>query len=758
MEKHLKSLEIVQDIMDQLIDFMLNYRQSGHPGGSRSKVPILLGLTFSGEFVFDIKNPEDVRGDRFILSAGHTIPLVYAYLSVISEAFRIKYEKTKDNRYFIPKEKIVYPEDLLGFRRREGLPGHAEFTGKTLFIKFNTGPSAHGLPVSLGEALALKRAGLNNVKVWVIEGDKALTAGATHESLNSAYSLGLDNLIWLIDWNDYGIDPPPLSETIYGTPKEWFEPHGWRVLFGGEGENHERIISSIKEISKTEKNKPNCVYFKERKGRGYIVCDYKSHGSPHKMNCTTFWETKKPFMEKYGVEFLGKENKPPEKEEELKKEMFENIKLTLSVLKKNEEVVDYIVEHFLDMAEKTKKREFPSIKKISFEDEDLWNPEKYPKQVFFSPQSKAANRNALKVWGSYINAVSKKKYGRPLFLAVSADLSDSTNISGFAYDFNEELKGFGWYDRDKNTDGVLLPLGITEMCNAGISAGVASVNFSDKPFDEFNGFFMATSTYGSFIYLKYGPYRLFSQMAQDATLKLGKVLWIAGHSGPETADDSRTHFGVFSPAIGHLFPEGKVCNLHPWEANEVPVVLAEAFKRDFPIICLHLTRPPIEIPDREKLSIPSHFEAGKGAYIIRDFKSEKDKDGTIIVRGTSSTNNLIKILPELDKKFNLKIIIATSKELFDLQTEDYRNKVLPLEDWFDSMVVTNESKIATISWISSVISKEYTISSDWDNRWRTGGTLDEIIEEAHLDPGHILEGIEKFVKDKNKRRSLIKGK
>ena len=83
-------------------------------------------------------------------------------------------------------------------------------------------------------------------------------------------------------------------------------------------------------------------------------------------------------------------------------------------------------------------------------------------------------------------------------------------------------------------------------------------------------------TYGSFSYLKYGPLRLFSQLAQDAELKVGKVLWVAGHSGPETAEDSRTHFGIFAPGVTQLFPEGMVIDLHPWEHNEVPVVLAAA--------------------------------------------------------------------------------------------------------------------------------------------------------------------------------------
>ncbi len=83
--------------------------------------------------------------------------------------------------------------------------------GKTLFLKFNTGPSGHGSPPSAGEAIALKRAGADGVKVFAVEGEGGLTAGASHETKNSAFGLGLDNLYYLIDWNDFGIDEMAIS-------------------------------------------------------------------------------------------------------------------------------------------------------------------------------------------------------------------------------------------------------------------------------------------------------------------------------------------------------------------------------------------------------------------------------------------------------------------------------------------------------------------------------------------------------------------
>jgi len=305
-EKELKYYEKVGDVVDTLIDLMLNYRQSGHPGGSRSKMHMLLSLMLSGSFHYDIRYPEKRYADRFILGAGHTVPLVYATLAVLNGTLNKKYEETHDERFKLRRELTLLPEDLLGFRRNKGLSGHAEFAGKTLFLKFNTGPSGHGITAAVGEALALKRAGLEKTKVVVIEGDAGLTPGGFHESANSAWGLGLDNLFFLVDWNNYGIDDHPVSETVYGTPKEWFGCHGWRVIGTENGSDFREVLKTEAELfdeKNIQTNVPNVAYFKTRKGRGYLKYDNASHGSPHKMNSDLFWETKKPFQEKYGVQF-----------------------------------------------------------------------------------------------------------------------------------------------------------------------------------------------------------------------------------------------------------------------------------------------------------------------------------------------------------------------------------------------------------------------------------------------------------------------
>jgi transketolase len=66
----------------------------------------------------------------------------------------------------------------------------------------------------------------------------------------------------------------------------------------------------------------------------------------------------------------------------------------------------------------------------------------------------------------------------------------------------------------------------------------------------------------------------------------------------------------------------------------------------------------------------------------------------------------------------------------------------------DSMVITTQAAWLMHDWIFNPLAEEYALSADWDNRWRTGGNLEEVIDEAHLSPPYLLAGIERFVKER----------
>lgn len=765
--------EKTKDLVDQCLDIILNYRQSGHPGGSRSKVYPFLATLLSGAMRWDIRKPEKRFGDRFVLGAGHAIPLVYTTLAVLNEAMKLKYQRTGDSKYLVPEARRMNWDDLLGFRRRGGLSGHAEMEGKTLFLKFNTGPSGHGSPAAAGQALALKRAGAGQVRVFIFEGEGGLTPGVTHETMNSAWGLGLDNLYYVVDWNDYGIDEHRVSSSVYGTPEDWFGSHGWRVFGTEQGEDWKSVAGALLSMvsQKDTDLRPAVTWVKSRKGRGYLSYDHASHGTPHKLNSEKFWALRKEFAAKYGATFVNVDGAAPRDEKTLAAEFEANLKAVFEVLKKDEALVDYLAERLVELGDSVPERiegfklaagspadaktgAAPQTPASPFGDKRLYDYRRYPTDLYLKPGSSAANRAALARWGAWVNAFGAKEYGRPLFVVSSADLAGSTNIDGFAKAYGD-FPGYGWYQRYGGPEGSLLPQEITEFANAGIMTGMASVNLSNDPEKEFDGFWGATSTYASFSYLVYGSLRLYSQLTQDCQLKTGKVIYVAGHSGPETADDSRTHFGIFSPGVTRLFPKGQVINLHPWEYNEVPVLLGAALATEVPIVALHLTRPAIQLPDRAKLGIPSHFEAAKGAYVLKETDPARPRGGTLFVQGTSAVDGILKILPQIEK-LNCKVVCVVSAELFARQSPAYRAKVVSPEDKADSTVVSTQAKILMDDWFFNPLAADYALTSDWDDRWRTGGNLDEVLDEARLSPAWLLKGIGRFVKDRERRLSLLR--
>jgi transketolase len=757
----------VEDLVDQCIDIMLNHRQSGHPGGSRSKVQLMVSLALSGAMRWDIRAPWKPFADRFVLAAGHANPVVYALLAVCNEALRVKHRATGDARYAVPNPErfALYPETLLDLRRRHGLPGHAEMEGKTLFFKFNTGPTGHGTPAAAGEALALKLAGAGEVKVFVLDGEGGHTAGGTHETKHTSWGLGLDNLVYVLDWNDHGIDSRACSSVVYGTPADWFESYGFRTVGVEQGNDTAALTEGLLEaaLGDNPQKAPRCLWMKTRKGRGYGVYDYKSHGEAHKRDSALFWAGRKEFAEKYQTSFADFGSEDPNDAARSRARAAEQLEVVMNVLRRDVALVNWLADRLVTLGDSVPES-IPGFRgqrdADPAEDPYLKNWRAWPEALYVPAGTKAPNRKGFATVGAFLNAWGAEHYGRPLVIACSADLADSTNISGFSKEWGN-FKGFGRYERTSNPHGALLPTEITEFCNSGMMVGLASVNLSTDPFKKFAGFYGACSTYGSFSYLKYGPMRLFSQLAQDCDLKTGKVIWVAGHSGPETAEDSRTHFGIFAPMVTQLFPDGHVLNLYPYEHNEVAPLLGAALATNVPIIVMHLTRPNVETPDRQKLGMAGYLEAGRGAYLMREYAAGQPKGGTVLVQGTAAMSEAVKLMSSgaLEREgLNVRLVSCPSWDLFRLQDEAYRKQILPEAEWLDATVIANCARKAVRDWLPTRWAEEYAMTPDWDNRWRTGGSLDEIIDESHINAKWILEGLRRYVKDRPTRMAAMRAR
>ena len=172
------------------------------------------------------------------------------------------------------------------------------------------------------------------------------------------------------------------------------------------------------------------------------------------------------------------------------------------------------------------------------------------------------------------------------------------------------------------------------------------------------------------------------------------------------------------------------------------------------IIVIEVARPDNPVADRGLFADKDIKAAAKGLYVIRDFAPGKPRHGTVISQGASSTVNLVKILPKLDAAgINVKIISAISEELFDHQPQSYRDAVLPQAELYDAMVVSTGTRRVMPVKNLGPLTDEYSLTSDWDNQWLTGGLEGEVIAEAHLDPDSIFAGIQRFAADREARLS-----
>ena len=297
---------------------------------------------------------------------------------------------------------------------------------------------------------------------------------------------------------------------------------------------------------------------------------------------------------------------------------------------------------------------------------------------------------------------------------------------------------------------------IQEAGNVSTAIGLVSQSASVDP-AKFAGVWALSGTYGAFTPLMYTPARVWSQQNQDSKFRMGVLHILAGHSGPEPAADGRTHFGIFATQVWKLFPRGQTIHLNFWDYNDVSAgyfAAAEIAARDpkVGIISIEVARPDFPVADRAKFADTDLKAAAKGFYVIRDFAPGQPKHGYIVTQGSSSTVNLVAILPRLEQAgINVKVVAAISEELFDRQSEAYRNSVLPPEARYDLMVVSTGTRRVWPLRDAGPLTDAYSLTSDWDNQWLTGGLEPDVIAEAHLDKESIYAGIKRFADDRGER-------
>ena len=217
---------------------------SSHFGGALSIVEIISTL-FAHQLNIKKDDPEWLERDRVILSKGHACLAYYAALSEIG---------------------FLSEEDLKTFEKDGSiLSGHPVKSPKH-GIEFSTGSLGIGLSIGLGLALGAKKKKKTN-KVYVIIGDGECNEGSIWESALAAPNLKLDNLVVIIDKNNF--QQTGSTENIMNTNKlkdKWVS-FGWSVreVNGHDVNELLNYFSSLKDNSNT----PHLLIANTIKGKGF---------------------------------------------------------------------------------------------------------------------------------------------------------------------------------------------------------------------------------------------------------------------------------------------------------------------------------------------------------------------------------------------------------------------------------------------------------------------------------------------------------
>jgi transketolase len=482
-----------------------------------------------------------------------------------------------------------------------------------------------------------------------------------------------------------------------------------------------------------------------------------------KMNSEYFLALAGTFEKRYGVEFEGIRKGAVKDPRERLLQFKTNIDVVMSLLERDG-LGDWLADRLVTIGDQVKD-DMPlaiDAKKDPFLDDRLRvaNLPREPQKVqvknrfsgaekevgitlFRKPGEVAGTRRAISELLKWMNYVTDNR-----FLTIAADLSESINL--------EHGNLWGHYDPDTNPLGTRLKAPIQEAGNASTAIGLVGQSASVDP-TKFAGVWAISGTYGAFTPLMYLPARVWSQQNQDSLFRTGVLHILAGHSGPETAADARTHFGIFSLQVWKLFPRGETIHLSFWDYNDVApgyFAAAEIAARDpkVGIISIDVARPDFPVADRNTFADSDLLAAAKGLYVIRDFTPGKPKHGYVVTQGSSSTVNLVSVLPRLEQAgINVKVIAAISEELFDRQSEEYRRSVLPPEALYDLMIVSTGTRRMWPIRDVGPLTDAYSLTADWNNQWLTGGLEPDVITEAHLDTESIFSGIKRFADEREKR-------
>ena len=531
--------------------------------------------------------------------------------------------------------KKIKLEDIKNFRQLNSIcAGHPEYE-KDSGIETTTGPLGQGLSNSVGMAIGqeiLKKkfgSDLINNKTYVMASDGDLMEGISHESMSLAGHLNLKNLIVFFDNNKISIDGPT-SLSVSDNYKKRFESYGWSFQ-EINGHNFKQIFNAIKKANKSKK--PSIISCKTIIGFGSPNKSGKasSHGSP--LGDDEIKLVRKKLKWKHDTFEIPQKIIESWREIGIKGEKLE-AEWNNILSKKNTKIQEEY--------ERLKKGELPLELDKIIGDEKL---------KFFQTKPKMATRQCS---SSVINSLSSIL---PELIGGSADLSGSNNTK------TEKSKVI----TAKNFAGNYIHYGVREHAMAGIMNGLALYGC----LIPFGGTFLIFSDY------------LKPSMRLSALMKL-RVIFIFSHDSIGLGEDGPTHQPV--EQLEHLRAIPNLNVFRPADINETLECWEIALKSK--------DNPSAIALSRQKLPYVSEHNSGesmcsKGAYVL---KKTSDNDKISLIASGSEVEIALEAQKKLENlNINSKVISVPCLDIFQNQTDDYKDEILGKDNFKVSIEAASQS-------------------------------------------------------------------
>lgn len=248
---------LAYDLRKDTLDIIMS-GGGGHIGGDMSEMEVLVALYLAGQMNVSPENVDDPNRDRFVLSKGHAVE---AYYAVLAKAGFLDIDEVKEKFSKFGSQYIGHPNNHL--------PG----------IEMNSGSLGHGLPVSVGMALAGKMDG-RDYRVYTLLGDGEFAEGSNWEALESGAMCGLDNLCAIIDRNHLQISGDTEDVMAHEKLAAKVAAFNWNVIDVEDANDLDQVTAALEE-AKQCKGRPSFIIANTVKGCGSPVMENKASWHHH---------------------------------------------------------------------------------------------------------------------------------------------------------------------------------------------------------------------------------------------------------------------------------------------------------------------------------------------------------------------------------------------------------------------------------------------------------------------------------------------